>query len=57
VEVGEEPEGIDITPDGRTIYVANWGDNSVTLIDMATLKVTNTIETRNGSRAFGLFIR
>ena len=34
----------------------NWFDNNVSVIDAKTFKVVNTIETGEGSRAFGLFI-
>ncbi|MBP0484711.1 beta-propeller fold lactonase family protein [Sagittula salina] len=56
IEVGEYPEGIDVTPDGTTVVVANWFENSVTLIDPLALTVTGIIETADGPRAFGPFI-
>jgi YVTN family beta-propeller protein len=53
--VGEKPEGISTHPDDQHVYVANWFDNNVSVIDAKTLKVIETIETDEGSRAFGLF--
>ncbi|WP_256360758.1 hypothetical protein [Methylomonas koyamae] len=38
------------------MYVANWFDNNVSVIDANTLKVVDTINTGEGSRAFGEFI-
>lgn len=57
VDVGDHPEGIAATRDGRTIVVANWGDNGLSLIDPATLTVTGTVATGDGPRAFGDFLR
>ena len=57
VDVGDHPEGIAATRDGRTVVVANWGDNGLSLIDPSTLKVTGTVETGDGPRAFGDFLR
>ena len=34
--VHDQPDGIAITPDGRTVYVANIGSGTVTPIDTAT---------------------
>ena len=57
IDVGDHPEGIATTRDGKTVVVANWGDNALSLIDPSTLKVTGTIETGDGPRAFGDFLR
>jgi YVTN family beta-propeller protein len=53
---GEKPEGISTHPDGERVYVANWYDGTVTVIDAKTLTVVTTIKTGDGSRAFGQFI-
>jgi YVTN family beta-propeller protein len=55
IEVGNKPEGISTHPDDRHVYVANWFDGTVSVIDGKTLKVVDTIKTGKGSRAFGLF--
>ena len=55
LDVGEYPEGIAATEDG-TIVVANWFDNSLSLINAATLKVTQGPATADGPRAFGAFL-
>ena len=55
IDVGEYPEGIDVTADGRTVVSTNWFSNTVSLIDPATNKVIGEIETGDGPRAFGRF--
>ncbi|WP_375462549.1 beta-propeller fold lactonase family protein [uncultured Methylobacterium sp.] len=57
VEVGDHPEGIAASADGRALYVANWGSNTLSVIDAAALKVTRAIRTDDGPRAFGDFLR
>ncbi|WP_147016885.1 YncE family protein [Methylorubrum extorquens] len=57
IDVGDHPEGIAATRDGKTIVVANWGDNALSLIDPSSLTVTGTIATGDGPRAFGDFLR
>ncbi|MFA3916377.1 YVTN family beta-propeller repeat protein [Ruegeria hyattellae] len=56
IGVGEYPEGIDVTLDGQSVVVANWFDNSVSVIDPNGLSVLNTINTCDGPRAFGRFL-
>jgi YVTN family beta-propeller protein len=43
-------------PDEQHVYVANWFDNSVSVIDAESLEVVQTIPVGDGSRAFGEFI-
>ncbi|CAO4170589.1 beta-propeller fold lactonase family protein [Methylorubrum populi] len=57
IDVGDHPEGIAATRDGKTVVVANWGDNALSLIDTSSLTVTGTIETGDGPRSFGDFLR
>ena len=54
VFVGQHPEWFTFTPDGKTGYVAAAGDNQVTVVDVATLKVVKKIDVgqvpkRNGT--------
>lgn len=56
IDVGEYPEGIDATPDGKTLVVANWFSNTLSLIDAGTARVIAEIDTGDGPRAFGRFI-
>jgi YVTN family beta-propeller protein len=39
VFVGQHPEWFTFTPDGKSLYVAAAGDNSVTVVDVASIKV------------------
>ena len=56
IEVGEYPEGINLHPDQTRLYVANWFDNLISVIDINSLKVIDEIETEDGCRAYGQFI-
>lgn len=39
---GKTPEGIDLTPDGRELWAATRGDGGVSIIDVASKKVTHS---------------
>ena len=43
VPVGKGPEGIDLSPNGREVWSAHSRDGGVSVIDVATKKVTQTI--------------
>lgn len=45
VPVGQGPEGFDVTPDGKEIWTANYGDGKMTIIDVAAKKVKQTFAT------------
>ena len=54
VHVGQHPEWVTFSPDGRFVYVAAAGDNSTTVVDVKSLKVVANIEVgqvpkRNGT--------
>ena len=49
---GGFPEGLDVTPDGLSVFVANSGAASVQVISTATNTVTATIPTGLGSAPF-----
>ena len=40
---GKTPEGIDLSPDGRELWTATRGDGGVSIIDVASRKVTQTL--------------
>src|SRR5262245_9599282 len=44
IPVGKGPEGIDIAPDGKTVWSAHSQDGGVSVIDVATKKVIHTID-------------
>jgi YVTN family beta-propeller protein len=56
VNVGSTPEGISIDDENQRLYIANWGSNTVSVIDTQTHRLINTIKTGDKSRAFGQFI-
>jgi YVTN family beta-propeller protein len=43
VRVGDGCEGFDVSPDGKEIWVANAHDGTVSIIDVASKKVTQTL--------------
>ena len=57
IDTGDHPEGIAASADGRTVYATNWGDNTLSVIDVGTLAVTRQIKVDDGPRAFGDFLR
>ena len=48
VPVGNGAEGFDVSPDGKEIWVANAGDGTVSIIDVASKKVTQTLAANVG---------
>jgi YVTN family beta-propeller protein len=44
-KTGERPYGAVLSPDGKTLAVSNWGDESVSLLDPDTLKERTRIPT------------
>lgn len=44
ISVGKGPEGGDVSPDGREFWAANSGDGTISIIDVAARKVTQTLE-------------
>jgi YVTN family beta-propeller protein len=45
VPVGDEPNGVAVTPDGKHAYVANFESLDVSVIDTATNTVVATVAT------------
>lgn len=44
IPVGKGPEGIDINPDNSEVWAANSGDGTVSMIDVPTKKVKQTLD-------------
>jgi YVTN family beta-propeller protein len=44
VPVGKGPEGFDVSPDGKVLWAANSHDGSVSIIDVATKKVVESVD-------------
>jgi YVTN family beta-propeller protein len=57
VPIGDYPEGMQLSFDGRHLYVANWDSNELCELDTETLNVTAKIQLGDGPRAFGTFLR
>lgn len=52
IRVGKGPEGIDLSPDGKEVWTAHSQDGGVSIIDVATKRVTQTLDihTRRSNR-------
>jgi YVTN family beta-propeller protein len=52
IPVGRGSEGFDVSPDGKEAWVANAGDGTISVIDLATKSVTTTlnVEVRGANR-------
>ena len=44
ISVGKGPEGFDVSPDGREIWAANSHDGTLSIINVSTRKVTETLD-------------
>jgi YVTN family beta-propeller protein len=44
IPVGKGPEGFDVSPDGTMLWAANSHDGTVSMIDVATKKVVQTVD-------------
>jgi YVTN family beta-propeller protein len=44
VPVGKGPEGFDVSPNGRVLWAANAHDGTVSIIDVASKKVVQTVD-------------
>jgi YVTN family beta-propeller protein len=51
---GSEPTGLAISPTGATLYVANWSEGTVSVIDTATLSVMKTVDLNGALAASGM---
>jgi YVTN family beta-propeller protein len=45
IGVDVSPYDLQLSPDGATLYVSNWGSASISVIDTESAKVTGTIQT------------
>jgi YVTN family beta-propeller protein len=44
ISVGKGPEGFDVSPDGKEVWVANSHDGTLSIIDVASRKVVQTLD-------------
>ena len=49
IPVGSQPRGLDLSPDGRLLYVANWGASEVSVVDTTLRKELRRIPIPSGS--------
>ncbi len=56
ISVGTSPLEIAITSDNATAYVTNYGSGNISVIDLATNQVTNTISVGVASEPFGIVL-
>jgi YVTN family beta-propeller protein len=54
VAVGSEPTGLALSPNNGSVYVANWVDGTVSVVDAVTLSLTKTIDLNVALAATGL---
>ena len=54
ITVSQEPYGVGISPDGKTVFITNMAADTVSVIDTATNTVTNTISV--GDFPFGVAV-
>jgi YVTN family beta-propeller protein len=48
ITVGNDPRCVAVTPDQGYLYVTNYADNTVSVIDLSAFSVTETIDVGNG---------
>jgi YVTN family beta-propeller protein len=51
---GSEPTGLGISPTGGSVYVANWAEGTVTVVDTAGMTVKKTVDLNSALAASGL---
>ena len=55
LKVGASPMGIGFSADGTTALVANHGDGTVSVVDLATARVTRTFKAGTGIETLGYY--
>ncbi|MES9849990.1 MAG: hypothetical protein ABW145_16520, partial [Candidatus Thiodiazotropha sp.] len=56
IDIGEFPEGIIADPHEGRVYIANWFDNELVVLDTDKLEIIRQIPTGESPRAFGVFV-
>jgi YVTN family beta-propeller protein len=57
VTVGRSPWGVAVDPSGQRLFVANFEDNTVSVVDALAGNVLQTIPVQQSPVAFGVFMR
>ena len=50
IKVGNGAEGFDVSPNGKEIWVANAQDGTISIIDLASKKVIDTLNAQRPKR-------
>jgi YVTN family beta-propeller protein len=53
--VGKDPMGFAVSPDGKTLLVANHGDGTVSVVDLNAGKITSTFKAGTGIETLGYY--
>jgi YVTN family beta-propeller protein len=56
ITVGTGPSGVTISPNGETAYVADYSANQISVVDLATQAVTDTIQLTGGYHPMSIAI-
>lgn len=56
LETGPSPHEVAVTPDGRLAFVANYGSNSLSVVDVRQQMVVGTVDLGEHSRPHGLVV-
>ncbi len=48
--MGKDPTGVVVSPDGKKVYVTNYGDKTVSIIDTATKAVITAVSVEKGPK-------
>ncbi|NIW35229.1 MAG: beta-propeller fold lactonase family protein [Gemmatimonadetes bacterium] len=56
IETGPNPHEVAVTPDGRLAFVANYGSNSLTVVDVAKRESLGGIDLGEHSRPHGIVV-
>jgi YVTN family beta-propeller protein len=56
LETGPNPHEVAVTPDGRLAFVANYGSNSLTVLDVRQQMVVGTVDLGEHTRPHGLVV-
>ena len=43
IDTGDLPRGLQLSPDGKRAYIANFGDGTLSVVDMITKSVATTV--------------
>ena len=51
IDVGDLPRGLRLSPDGKRIYITNFGDGTLSVVDTITNSVVTTVDVPGYSEA------